>query len=109
MKERICTAVSTVLLAAPWSIFILRQKTWALESPGAEIVIGCYAALMVLGCLFTFLAYAAGKVQNSWMKLCLVIHIAVSYTHLDVYKRQDLRRGDFILTEKYFLRTGWKY
>ena len=74
MKERICTAVSTVLLAAPWSIFILRQKTWALESPGAEIVIGCYAALMVLGCLFTLLAYAAGKVQNSWMKLCLVIH-----------------------------------
>ena len=40
MKERICTAISTVLLAAPWTIFILRQNAWALESPGAEIEIG---------------------------------------------------------------------
>lgn len=74
MKEKIITAVSTLMIFIPWTILILRQNPWALESPVAEIMISGYAAFMIFSGVFTVLAYVKGKVENNLMKICLVIN-----------------------------------
>ena len=47
MKNKILTAISTIMLFVPWTILPLRTFDWALESPVAEIMISCYAAFMI--------------------------------------------------------------
>ena len=44
MKNKILTAISTIMLFVPWTILPLRTFDWALESPTAEIMIYSYAA-----------------------------------------------------------------
>lgn len=53
MKEKILTAVSTLMIFIPWTILPLRTFDWALESPAAEIIIYIYAAFMVFSGIFT--------------------------------------------------------
>lgn len=75
MKEKILTAVSTIMIFVPWTILILRQNEWALESPAAEIMISCYAVFMIFSGVFTITSYCRGNVKNTLMKICLVINI----------------------------------
>ncbi len=65
MKEKILTAVSTLMIFVPWTILPLRTFDWALESPAAEIMIACYAGFMIFGGLFTILSYMKARVQNN--------------------------------------------
>ena len=44
MKNKILTAISTIMLFIPWTILPLRTFDWALESPVAEIMVYSYAA-----------------------------------------------------------------
>ena len=74
MKQKVSTAVSTMMIFLPWTIFILRQNEWALKSPGAEISIACYAVFMIFSGVFTILSYTKGEVKNTIMKLCVVIN-----------------------------------
>lgn len=74
MKNKILTAVSTIMLFVPWTILPLRTFDWALESPAAEIMIACYAVFMVLSGVFTILSYVKTKAENSLMKVCLVVN-----------------------------------
>ena len=74
MKNKILTAVSTIMLFIPWTILPLRAFNWALESPVAEIMIACYAAFMILSGVFTIISYAKAKAQNNLMKVCLVVN-----------------------------------
>ncbi len=46
MKNKICTAIATLMLFIPWTILPLRTFDWALESPAAELIIYSYAAFM---------------------------------------------------------------
>ncbi|HJD03791.1 hypothetical protein FNY66_01595 [Mediterraneibacter catenae] len=73
MKEKILTAVSTLMIFIPWTILPLRTCSWALESPAAEIIIYSYAAFMVFSGIFTLLSYTTAGVKNILMKICLVI------------------------------------
>ena len=52
MKNKILTAISTIMLFIPWTILPLRTFDWALESPVAEIMIYSYAAFMIFRYLF---------------------------------------------------------
>lgn len=74
MKNKILTAVSTIMLFVPWTILPLRTFDWALESPAAEIMIACYAVFMVLSGVFTILSYVKAKAENPLMKVCLVVN-----------------------------------
>lgn len=74
MKNKICTAIATLMLFVPWTIFPLRTFDWALESPVAEIIVYSYAAFMIFSGLFSILAYTKGKVKNKWMQVCTVIN-----------------------------------
>ena len=74
MKNKILTAVSTIMLFIPWTILPLRAYDWALESPVAEIMIACYAAFMIFSGVFTIISYAKAKAQNNLMKVCLVVN-----------------------------------
>lgn len=74
MKNKILTAVSTIMIFIPWTIIPLRMFDWALESPTAEIMISCYAIFMICSGIFTIVSYTAAKVQNNLMKVCLVIN-----------------------------------
>lgn len=74
MKNKILTAVSTIMLFVPWTILPLRTFDWALESPVAEIIIACYAAFMILIGVFTIISYVKTKAQNNLMKVCLVVN-----------------------------------
>lgn len=74
MKEKLLTAVSTIMIFVPWTIFILRQNAWALESPAAEISIACYAVFMIFSGIFTILSYTKGHVKNNLIKICMVIN-----------------------------------
>ena len=47
MKNKILTAISTIMLFVPWTILPLRTFDWALESPVAEIMVYSYAAFMI--------------------------------------------------------------
>ena len=46
MKNKILTAVSTLMIFVPWTILPLRAFDWALKSPVAEIMISGYAVFM---------------------------------------------------------------
>lgn len=75
VKNKILTSISAVIVIIPWTILPLRIFTqWALDY--AHIMIPCYAAFMILGGVFTILAYTAGKANNTAMKVCLVINSA---------------------------------
>ena len=69
MKNKILTAISTIMLFVPWTILPLRTFDWALESP-----VACYAAFMIFSGIFTIVSYAKAKVQNNLMKIDLVIN-----------------------------------
>ena len=73
MKNKILTIISTLMLFVPWTILLLRQFPWALESPVAEIMIASYAVFMVVSGVFTAVFYALGA-KNSLMKICLVVN-----------------------------------
>lgn len=74
MKNKICTALATVMLFVPWTILLLRTFDWALKSPVAEIMIYSYAAFMIFSGIFSILAYTKGKVKNKWMQVCAVVN-----------------------------------
>lgn len=74
MKNKLLTAISTIMLFIPWTIFPIRTFDWALESPVAEIMISCYAVFMIFSGIFTIISYAKAKVQNNLMKLCLIVN-----------------------------------
>lgn len=74
MKNKISTAISTIMLFIPWTILPLRENAWALESPAAEIIISCYAAFMIFSGIFTIISYVKTKGHNDLMKVCLVIN-----------------------------------
>lgn len=74
MKNKICTAISTLMLFIPWTILPLRTFDWALESPVAEIMISCYAAFMIFSGIFTIVSYVKAGVKNKWMQICLVVN-----------------------------------
>lgn len=74
MKNKILTAVSTIMLFIPWTILPLRSFDWALESPVAEIMVSCYAAFMVFGGVFTIISYVKAKADSNLMKVCLIVN-----------------------------------
>ncbi|MDE7432112.1 MAG: hypothetical protein K2N34_09405 [Lachnospiraceae bacterium] len=74
MKNKILTAINTIMLFVPWTILLLRTFDWALESPTAEIMIACYATFMVLSGIFTIISYVKAKAQNNLMKVCLIVN-----------------------------------
>lgn len=74
MKNKILTAISTIMLFVPWTILPLRTFDWALESPVTEIMISCYAAFMTFSGVFTIVSYVKAKAQNNLMKICLIVN-----------------------------------
>lgn len=74
MKNKILTAVSTIMLFVPWTILPLRTFDWALESPIAEIMIACYAVFMIFSGVFTIISYVRAKAQSNLMKVCLIVN-----------------------------------
>lgn len=74
MKNKILTAISTIMLFIPWTILPLRSFDWALKSPAAEIMILSYAAFMIFSGIFSILAYTKGKVKSKLMQVCVAIN-----------------------------------
>ena len=74
MKNKLCTAVSTLMLFIPWTIYALRSFDWALESPAAEIIVDSYAAFMIFSGIFSVFSYTAWKVKNKWMQICVAVN-----------------------------------
>lgn len=74
MKNKILTAVSTIMLFIPWTILPLRMFDWALETPVAEIMITCYAAFMIFSGILTIVFYTKGSARGNLMKICLVVN-----------------------------------
>ena len=74
MRNRFLLCCCVLMLFVPWTILPLRNYSWALESPVAEIMISCYAAFMIFSGIFTALVYTKGKLRNTVMKLCVVFN-----------------------------------
>lgn len=74
MKNKILTAISTIMLFIPWTILPLRSFDWALKSPAAEIMILSYAAFMIFSGIFSILVYTKGKVKSKLMQVCVAIN-----------------------------------
>lgn len=74
MKNKILTAISTIMLFIPWTILPLRSFDWALESPVAEIMIFSYAAFMIFSGIFSILVYTKSKVKSKLMQVCVAIN-----------------------------------
>ncbi len=75
MRNKVLTSVNLLLVFLPWTILILRMNAWALQSPAAEIIIGCYCAEMLLGGVFSIISYLKFRAQNKLMQICLVINV----------------------------------
>lgn len=75
MKNKVLSAISALFLIAPFSLLILRANRWALESPTAEILITVYAILMIVGAVYTLVAFTAGKARNAFMTVSLILNI----------------------------------
>lgn len=74
MKNKILTAISTIMLFVPWTILPLRSFDWALKSPVAEIMIYSYAAFMIFSGVFSILVYTKGRVKSKLMQVCTIIN-----------------------------------
>ena len=73
MKNKVLTTVCAIMVLVPWTILPLRTGfQWALDY--AHIMIPCYAAFMIFSAIFTIVSYVKVKVQNTFMKTCLVIN-----------------------------------
>lgn len=90
MKNKILTVVSTIMLFVPWTLLVLRRFDWALQSQTAEIMITCYAAFMIFSGIFTIISYVAAKVQNSLMKVCLVVNSLYAVFAIGVFVLMSL-------------------
>ena len=75
MRNKVLTSVNLLLVFLPWTILILRMNAWALQSPAAEIIIGCYCAEMLLGGVFSIISYLKFRAQNKLMQIWLVINV----------------------------------
>lgn len=74
MKEKTMTLVSFIMMFVPWTILPLRSFSWALESPAAEIMISAYALFMIFSGVFSIMCYGKKKIQNTIMKICVVVN-----------------------------------
>lgn len=73
MKNKVLTMVCAIMVLIPWTILPLRiHFQWALDY--AHIMIPCYAVFMIFIAIFTITSYVKVKVQNTFMKICLVIN-----------------------------------
>lgn len=90
MKNKILNIICTIMLFVPWTLLPLRQFEWALKSPTAEIMISCYAAFMIFSGVFTILSYVKGRVQNTFMKICLVANCLYAILGIIVFGMMGL-------------------
>ncbi len=74
MKNKILTAISTIMLFVPWTIFPLRTFDWALEAPAAEIIIFSYASFMIFSGIFSILSFTKGNVKSKLMQVCVAVN-----------------------------------
>ena len=74
-KAAILTALCTIMVFIPWTIFPLRTQPWALEIPAAGMIIACYAIFMIFSGIFTHICYSKYRAQNTLMKICVVINL----------------------------------
>ena len=74
-KAAILTALCTIMVFIPWTIFPLRTQPWALEIPAAGMIIACYAIFMIFSGIFTLICYSKYRAQNTLMKICVVINL----------------------------------
>lgn len=70
MKNKILTAISTIMLFIPWTILPLRTFDWALESPVAEIMVYSYAAFMIFRYLFHSQLYQRKSKIQTYAGMC---------------------------------------
>ncbi|MDE5804108.1 MAG: hypothetical protein K2I22_14475 [Lachnospiraceae bacterium] len=99
MRNKILTAVSTIMLFVPWTILPLRTFDWALESPAAEIMIACYAVFMIFSGVFTIVSYVKAKAGNNLMKVCLIVnslYAVAGITFLGMMIHAQLMRGGLL-------------
>lgn len=92
MRKKVLTTISAVMVFVPWTILPLRENAWALESPVAEIMISCYAAFMVFSGVFTALSYLKANVQNSIIKICLIINSIYAVSGIAVFIMMGLQK-----------------
>lgn len=74
-KAAILTALCTIMVFIPWTIFPLRTQPWALEIPAAGMIIACYAIFMIFSGIFTLICHSKYRAQNTLMKICVVINL----------------------------------
>ena len=75
MKTKVLTVINVLLVFLPWTILLLRMNAWALQSPAAEIIIGCYCGEMLLGSVFSVISYLIGGKSSKLMQACLVVNV----------------------------------
>ncbi len=90
MKNKILTAVSTIMMFVPWTILPVREFEWALKSPVAEIMIACYAAFMIFSGVFTIVSYGREKARNNLMKVCLIVNSLYAVAGI-IFRNDDER------------------
>ena len=80
--KKLITFISVLMIFIPWTIFPLRTNPWALQSPGAEIIVYSYAAFMIFSAVFTTLAYTKGQAKSKAMQIAMVINDIYGFTAL---------------------------
>ena len=75
MKQiRPLSVFNFILILVPWTILILRQYDFALQSPTAEIIIAAYCVFIAAAFTFSVTMYAKKKMRDVLSSIALVVN-----------------------------------
>lgn len=75
MKQvRPLSVLNLILTFVPWTILILRQYDFALQSPGAEIIIAIYCVYIAAAFAFSLYLYKKKNMRDVLSGIALVLN-----------------------------------
>ncbi|MBU5592982.1 hypothetical protein KQI89_14620 [Clostridium sp. MSJ-4] len=68
------SVISFILIFIPWTIVFIRQNSWALESPVAEITIAIYSIFIIAAFIFSLVLYAKKKQRDILASIAVIVN-----------------------------------
>lgn len=68
------SVLNFILAFVPWTILILRQYDFALQSPAAELIIAAYCVYIAAAFVFSLILYAKKKMRDVLCGIALVLN-----------------------------------
>ncbi|MDF2568129.1 MAG: hypothetical protein K0R90_1585 [Oscillospiraceae bacterium] len=68
------SVINFILIFMPWTILLIRQNSWALESPAAEITIAAYSVFIIAIFIFSLILYTKKKQRDVLSSIAIIVN-----------------------------------